>query len=349
MLTRLSQQVFTMLKINNNTKKTRFAKHKKRNLGFTLIELLIALALGLTLSSGMVKIYIQNNISAQQDEQIARLQENARYALKLLTREIAMAGFAAGTPEQENLTPLAVDTGCADEQWSLDLSSPLDFINNATKSTALITAGNISITCNTFTELVDDTDMISIKRTADRATVENGSQTTGVSKEDNQWYLRLSDSRSQKQWRYVAGSASINTDDKTPGSDVDYWAYFHKIYFIKEIDEIPTLCAKILTGNDFEEACYVDGIENVQIEVGIDIDGDATPDIFKSSPTINEMNDVVVVRLYLLARSPNEIADYTNNKTYYLGTTTINNPNDGYFRRVYSTTIQIKNARLPNA
>lgn len=324
-------------------------RDNKSNFGFTLIELLIAMALGLTLSSGMVKIYIQNNISAQQDEQIARLQENARYALKLLSREMAMAGFTAGTPQQENLNPLAVATGCADEKWSLDLTIPLDFINNAQRNMPLNTAGNINITCNSFNELVNDTDIISIKRTADRATVENGSQAAGVSKEDKQWYLRLSDSRSQKEWRYVAQSASIDGNDKTAGSDVDYWAYFHKIYFVKDVNQTPTLCAKILTGNLFEESCYVDGIENIQIELGIDTDGDATPDIFKSNPTLNDMADVVVVRLYILARSPEEIANYTNNKTYYLGSTTINNPNDGFFRRVYSTTIQIKNARLPNA
>ena len=41
--------------------------------GFTIIELLIALALGLTLSGAITKIYIQNNVSMQQDEQIARL------------------------------------------------------------------------------------------------------------------------------------------------------------------------------------------------------------------------------------------------------------------------------------
>ena len=58
---------------------------------FTIVELLIALALGLTLSGAITKIYLQNNASLQQDEQIARLQENARYALKMLTREIGMA------------------------------------------------------------------------------------------------------------------------------------------------------------------------------------------------------------------------------------------------------------------
>lgn len=321
--------------------------------GFTLIELLIALALGLTLSGAITKIYLQNNASMQQDEQIARLQENARYALRLLAREISMAGFAGGTPEQGTLTPAAIATGCAHETWSLDLTTPLDFINNAQAGSAMTTEAGVAITCAAPDELVDDTDIISVKRTADRATLENGVTAANIGSIDNQWYLRLADNRSDKSWVNVASGSSIVSGDATSGSDVDYWAFYHKIYYLRNVDDsgedVPTLCAQVLQGSSLAEECYVDGIENIQIELGLDLDGDSTPDIFKSNPSTSEIGDVVVVRLYLLARSPDEINGYSNNKTYYLGTTTIDNPNDGYFRRVYSTTIQIKNARLPNA
>ena len=321
--------------------------------GFTIIELLIALALGLTLSAAITKIYIQNNVSMQQDEQIARLQENARYALKLLSREIGMAGFAGGTPDQSTLTPVAIATGCAHDTWNLDLTTPLDFINDAEAGSAMTTEAGVTITCSAPSDLVDETDIISIKRTADRATLENGTLASNVATTDNQWYLRLADNRSNKNWVNVASGAAIESSDASAGSDVDYWAFFHKIYYLRNVDDsgedVPTLCAQVLQGSSLSEECYVDGIENIQIELGLDLDGDSTPDIFKSNPTIAEMADTVVVRLYLLARSPNEIGGYTNNKTYYLGSTTIANPDDGYFRRVYSTTIQIKNARLPNA
>ena len=325
----------------------------KKMCGFTLIELLIALVLGLTLSGAITKIYLQNNASMQQDEQIARLQENARYALKLLSREIGMAGFAGGAPDLSALTPAVIATGCAHDTWSLDLTTPLDFINDAETGSAMATEAGVAITCSAPDGLLDETDVISIKRTADRATLENGTLASNVASTDNQWYLRLSDNRSNKNWINVASGAAIESTDASAGSDVDYWAFFHKIYYLRNVDdsgeEVPTLCAQVLLGSSLSEECYVDGIENIQIELGLDLDGDSTPDIFKSNPTTAEMADTVVVRLYLLARSPNEINGYTNNKTYYLGSTTIDNPDDGFFRRVYSTTIQIKNARLPNA
>lgn len=321
--------------------------------GFTIIELLLALALGLTLSAAITKIYLQNNASMQQDEQIARLQENARYALKLLAREIAMAGFAAGTPEQTGLTPSAVPTGCAADTWSLDLNNPLDFINDARPNTTHTTEGGTAITCNTPDDLVDGTDIISIKRTADRATVSNGVLANNIGSVDDQWYLRLADNRAQKSWVSVAKNASINSTDLSANSGIDYWAYYHKIFYLREVDnggdKIPTLCAQILQGSALSEECFVEGIEDIQVELGIDTDKDATPEVFRSNPAASEMPDTVVVRLYILARSIDEVPGYTNNKTYYLGTKTIANPNDGFFRRVYSTTVQIRNARLPNA
>jgi type IV pilus assembly protein PilW len=321
--------------------------------GFTIIELLLALALGLTLSGAITKIYLQNNASMQQDEQIARLQENARYALKLLAREISMAGFAGGTPEQSTLTPAVIATGCAPDTWSLDLTTPLDFINDADPASSLVTRAGITMTCAAPTNLVENTDMISVKRTADRATLKDGVQTANVAGVDDQWYLRLADNRSNKSWIYVAANNAIVGGDASSGSDVDYWSFYHKIFYLRNVidsgTEIPTLCAQVLNGNNLEEECYVDGIENIQIELGLDTDQDTSPDIFKSNPSTAEMADTVVVRLYLLARSPDQVPGYTNNKTYYLGSTTITNPNDGFFRRVYSTTIQIKNARLPNA
>jgi len=41
--------------------------------GFTLIELMVALGLGLTLVAGAVVVFVQNNRSATQDEEISRV------------------------------------------------------------------------------------------------------------------------------------------------------------------------------------------------------------------------------------------------------------------------------------
>ena len=66
--------------------------------GLTLIELLVTLALGVTLSAAMVSAYADSRRHQFYALEVARLQENGRHALRLVTRDLAMAGFHGGVP-----------------------------------------------------------------------------------------------------------------------------------------------------------------------------------------------------------------------------------------------------------
>ena len=76
--------------------------------GFSLIELMVALLLGLLLMSGIVAVYLESKRGWAQDDAIARVQENGRYALRLLSREIAMAGFYGGVTETDAISSPAI-------------------------------------------------------------------------------------------------------------------------------------------------------------------------------------------------------------------------------------------------
>ncbi|MBW2558494.1 MAG: prepilin-type N-terminal cleavage/methylation domain-containing protein [Deltaproteobacteria bacterium] len=61
--------------------------------GFTLIELLIAMAVGLVLLGAMYGVFTMHNKTFGTQEQIAEMQQNARAAMDMMTREIRMAGY----------------------------------------------------------------------------------------------------------------------------------------------------------------------------------------------------------------------------------------------------------------
>ena len=61
--------------------------------GFTLLELLIAMAMGIVVMSGVVSVLVVSKSNYITERELATLQENARFALKVLTEEIQMAGF----------------------------------------------------------------------------------------------------------------------------------------------------------------------------------------------------------------------------------------------------------------
>jgi len=61
--------------------------------GFGLIELMIAMTLGLVLLGGIGYVYIGSRGAFRTTDNLSRIQENARYALDLMSRDIRMAGY----------------------------------------------------------------------------------------------------------------------------------------------------------------------------------------------------------------------------------------------------------------
>jgi len=61
--------------------------------GFTLIELIIAMALGLIVLGAMYSVFTIQNKHFSSQEQIVEMQQNARMAIEIISREIRMAGY----------------------------------------------------------------------------------------------------------------------------------------------------------------------------------------------------------------------------------------------------------------
>lgn len=65
----------------------------KQQRGVTLVELMIAIAISVTLLSGVIQLFVSSKQSYRTTEGLSRMQENARYAVGTLSKEIRMAGF----------------------------------------------------------------------------------------------------------------------------------------------------------------------------------------------------------------------------------------------------------------
>jgi type IV pilus assembly protein PilW len=61
--------------------------------GYSLVELLVAMAITLVVMAGVYKVYVTQQDSYLLQEQVAEMQQNARTAKYIMTREIRMAGY----------------------------------------------------------------------------------------------------------------------------------------------------------------------------------------------------------------------------------------------------------------
>ncbi|MEX0618380.1 MAG: PilW family protein [Pseudohongiellaceae bacterium] len=312
-------------------------KTTHRQSGFTLIELMVAMGLGLTLVAGTIVIFVQNNRSAVQDEEISRILENGRFVVRQIGRELAMSGFWGKFLDVDTTAvhaSVVVGQDCGDgvNDWATDLTA-LGFVNNAT--TAAVAAAH---ECLPSGDIVAGSDVIAVQRVSDSTTTD-GAISAG------QLYLRTNGVAAQ-----LFQGGGVDTPPAMTGT-VSNWAYLPQVYYIRDFsvaadDGIPTLCRAYMDSGanpDMTNECLVDGVENLQFEFGVDEDGDFIANYYTASPTAAEISDSVSLRLYVLVRSINTVAGYVNDKSYELGSTIVPAPNDGFFRRVFTSTILLRN------
>ncbi|WDS36039.1 PilW family protein [Pseudoxanthomonas sp.] len=82
----------------------RLYRWRRNQLGMSLIELMIALVIGLVLLAGVIQVFSASRTAYQLSQAIARNQENARFAMDFLQRDLRMVGHAGCVNDQSLLS-----------------------------------------------------------------------------------------------------------------------------------------------------------------------------------------------------------------------------------------------------
>lgn len=76
-------------------------QHKQR--GLTLVEIMVALTISSLLVAGVIQIFASNKSTYRLQEGLGRMQENARFALDFMSRDIRQAGYMGCIRSIENV------------------------------------------------------------------------------------------------------------------------------------------------------------------------------------------------------------------------------------------------------
>ena len=314
--------------------------------GFSVVELMVALGLSMLLAVAVISVFTNNTHSFNQDENLSRMQDDAGFALRELSFELSMGGnygelhLPALVTEDANLV-IGTDCGPVGEvNWMYrtvdpvtDESLSITAIDNATNG-AVLNAHS----CFVPGEVLEGTDVVSIKRVAG---AQAGTLRVGGI------YLRTNGTLGLLYRAPFPAAPTVPVP--VPVSD---WEFRPSIYYIRQFantagDGIPTLCRKVLqgVGPGMATECLATGIENLQVEYGIDTDQDGQPNLFMPNPTQAEIQSAVSARIFLLARTVEIDTRYTNDKTYSISNAPDYTPGDSFHRRVFSTNVTIQNIR----
>lgn len=341
----------------------------RRQHGFSLIELMVALTIGLLLSGVVVSVFITTNRQYAQDEQIGRMQEEARYALRILSADLRMVDFWGNMLNKGGInaqlrdcsqgdqlalekcigfyasSELAINADCPsstippDYVWAYDIYPAIDVLKQVSGTDA-----NSAFTCIAADEISENTDVLAIKRLKGEPLPSAPSPLDDRAADDGKVFLRTNGETGMLiEYDHTATAGT--------GADVTDWPFVARIYYIRrhfsasEADNIPTLYRRQLNGTamELDAGGVARGIEYFHVMFGIDTDTDGTANAYVSEPSDAEMAQAVTARVYVLARSLDPDYSYTNDKTYQLGDVTRSGNGDNFYRRVFVTTVKLRN------
>jgi type IV pilus assembly protein PilW len=307
--------------------------------GLSLVELLVAIAIGVVLSFGAMNLLLHSKQSYLEAEELARLQENGRHALRYLSYELTMAGYLATLLPHTSVNPVIAGSACFD--YLMQTATPLEHVDDVLASGERGSAGlDLPADCLLAGRHKQGTDLLVIRRTASLPVVSRGDRLGSVVADS----IYLEQAGMYAMHRLLRGAGAASTVR-------ELWEYLPQVLFLRNYsavrgDAIPTLCRKRPGRSSNRMApteCLVEGIENLQLEFGIDENGDQLADRFEATPSPAELQEAVAARIYLLVRSVRPLAGYVDSRSYALGNTLVVAPNDGHYRRLMQTTILLRN------
>lgn len=332
----------------------------RHQLGLSLIELMIAMTIGLVLTVAIGQIYLGTRSVYRVTENNARIQENGRYIMEELSRDIRMAGYL-GCAKDSSVNNL-VSTGTSWVKFTEAL--------RAYDSVPASPAPSIGVTA---ADVRAGTDVIRIQRAGYTGTQLDGnldSDNANIQVDDNGAGFKTGDvfiiSDCVKTDVFEASTVSngsgkvtvahannVNLDNKLSKAyqeRSDIMRFVNNLYYIGTgANDCPplALCRKELQGNTLSAPrVLADNVENMQVKVGEDVnaDGDGIAnhaDRFVNPSNVTNWNNVVSVRVELLLVSAENNLTTSAQSPVYDGSTL--SVTDKKLRRVYASTITLRN------
>ncbi len=328
---------------------------RRRQAGISLVELMISLTLGLILLAALLTVFSNSSSARAELERTSRQIENGRYAVQVLANDLRVAGFYGELGVGSLPIPAVLPDPCSTDPAVWNAAIPLHLQG--------YDLGGGAPTCLPI-DAKPGSDLLVVRRVKTCVAGTGTCENVAAGKPYIQNSLCNTDAT-----QYVLdfdGAVAFPLRLKDCATPAGRREYMVNLYYISTNNgsgqNVPTLTRLELNGAAFVPVPLVEGIEEINIEYGLDNDGDGQPDAYSADPTTytypgcttctpgNNWSNVVTVQLHLLARSVDISPGHTDTRTYRLGVNAAGVPvvvgpkNDRYRRNAYTAMVRIANA-----
>jgi type IV pilus assembly protein PilW len=329
--------------------------------GFTLIELMVAILIGLFLLIGLVSLLVSNVVTRSELDKSARQIESGRYAIQLLSEDLQNAGYFGATSSTAFAT--AIPTACPTQV------ADLGYVPQTSPGTSTVPLPlyGLSAAPGCVGNVIANTAMLVVSRV-------NTNPVLTTAKVAAETYLQVSNCATDTMpFAIGSGTATFALTQKDCTTPELLRKVVQHLYFVSSCnacgtDTTPTLKMAEYVNGAMTITPLVEGIENLQFDYGIDMDGDGAPDCYTSNPTAPPPTEtalcpvtvpahvwtdananwasVMAVRIHVLARNSEKSAGWSDLRKYDMGLASgqIGPFSDPVKRHVYSAVARLYNS-----
>jgi type IV pilus assembly protein PilW len=291
--------------------------------GVSLIELMVSLVIGLLLMAGAVTVYLQSKTTYTTSEAVARLQETGRYALSVIEPDVRLAGFWGMTNRAEGMQNTVADAAITNNcgaGWIGDAAHAINGINGDG------TAGAYTLNC-AATNRAMGADVLMVRRAASKVSAANASQ------------VQVQSNRVQAT---IFKNASLPSGYTATGSQTrDVVA---NVYYVSQSGTQYSLRRRSLAGNTMVDEEVIPGVQDMQVQFGIDTTNDGNADRYDNPNTVGA-GRIVSARIWLLLVADNLEVGLSDPTTYQYADVSYAAFTDSRRRILLSKTIKIRNSQ----
>lgn len=255
-----------------------------RQNGMTLIELMVSMVIGIFLTWGAFEVYLQTKGNYRTAEIATRLQENARYALETLEPDLRLAGFWGLHSEPALIAPstgISVRCDGADiSAWALDLASAVAASDEA-----------YDLPCAPFSEARSNSDVLIVRHASE------------LLREPQEGQVQLQSSLALARL-FNDGVVPEGFAAASETRDLQVHAYYidNRSSFLEDSPSLRRLT--LVNGGVIEDQEMISGAENLQVQFGLDTNGDGVVERYVDPDDPAAGNETIAaVRIWLLVRS----------------------------------------------
>jgi type IV pilus assembly protein PilW len=346
---------------------TNVQKNNKTCSGYSLLELLIAMAVGIFVIGSTLSFFTMSKKINRSQHETSLLRENADFALTEIVEDIQLAGYFGCATRSDESTFINVLNEADDFEWDFSRvihGSEYGF-DEDTDAIAWTPALDASLTNPVRGDIITlryadrrEYDVVS-HDSADAGMI----RTTAGNSLKQYDFILATDCETSSIFQKTSGNYTQRVDHATgvgtPGNaSTDLGRTYTSengrlmklnsvTYYIRNnVNDNPALYQKVNSGNVRE---VIEGIEDLQFVYGVDTDGDNSVNQYDTADTVdanNNWDNVLAVRVELLARSINSGVTPQNQPQSYFFNGQEFNPNDTYQRLSVSADVSLRN-RVP--